>query len=160
MAFPYTVALFGHRRIENFLAVEACLEEQIRDLMKERKTLCFLVGRNGDFDQCAASTILRLQRAFPSCDSRLVLVLPYPTAEYQKNTESFHRYYDDVEISMAASVAHPKSAIQIRNREMVDRADQVICYVENGKGGAAQTLRYAEKQGKGLILIHPYGRSR
>ena len=29
-----------------------------------------------------------------------------------------------------------KSAIQIRNREMVDRADLIICYIEHEKGGA------------------------
>ena len=44
-----------------------------------------------------------------------------------------------------------KSAIQIRNREMVDRADLIICYIEHEKGGAWQTVDYAIKQGKAVI---------
>ena len=53
----------------------------------------------------------------------------------------------------AASMAHLKSAIQIRNREMVDRADLVICYVESNHGGAWQTVKYAmEQKKKGLNL--------
>ena len=87
-------------------------------------------------------------------NSALVLVLPYPMAEYLNNENCFHDYYTDVEISYAASIAHPKSAIQIRNREMVDRADLIICYIEHGKGGAWQTVDYAMKQGKVVINLY------
>ena len=87
-------------------------------------------------------------------NSALVLVLPYPTAEYLKNENYFHDYYTDVEIFYAASIAHPKSAIQIRNREMVDRADLIICYIEHEKGGAWQTVDYAMKQGKVVINLY------
>jgi len=82
-----------------------------------------------------------------------VLVLPYPTAEYLNNEKYFHDYYTDVEISHAASVVHPKSAIQIRNREMVERADLIICYIGHQKGGAWQTVDYAMKQGKAVINL-------
>ena len=144
----YTVAFFGHRYVDNILKVEDLLEEQIRKLLDENEYVDFLVGRNGDFDQCVSSSVLRVRRNHRDDNSALVLVLPYPTAEYLNNEESFHEYYTDVEISYAASVAHPKSAIQIRNREMVDRADLVICYIEHEKGGAWQTVEYAMKQGK------------
>ena len=82
-----------------------------------------------------------------------MLVLPYPTAEYLNNENYFHDYYIDIEISHASSVAHPKSAIQIRNREMVDRADLIICHIEREKGGAWQTVEYAIKQGKTVINL-------
>lgn len=86
-------------------------------------------------------------------NSALVLVLPYPSAEYLNNENYFHDYYTDVEISYATSVAHPKSAIQIRNREMVDRADLIICYIEHEKGGAWQTVQYVIKQCKTVINL-------
>ena len=37
---------------------------------------------------------------------------------------------------------------QIRNREMVDRADLVICYIEHKEGGAYKTVQYALMMGK------------
>ena len=58
----------------------------------------------------------------------LILILPYVTAEYEKNEEYFHQYYDDVEICYEASCSHYKAAITIRNKYMVDRSDLVICY--------------------------------
>lgn len=149
----FTVAFFGHRRLDNITTVENLLEEQIRKLMDENSYVDFLVGRNGDFDQCVSSAVLRVRKNYRNDNSALVLVLPYPTAEYRDNEESFHNYYTDIEISHTASIAHPKSAIQTRNREMVDRADLVICYIEHKNGGAWQAVAYAMKQKKAVINI-------
>ena len=149
----FTVAFFGHRYVDNIIKVENLLEEQIRKLIDENEYVDFLVGRNGDFDQCVSSSVLRVRKNHRDDNSSLVLVLPYPTAEYLNNEESFHEYYTDVEISQAASVAHPKSAIQIRNRELVDRADLIICYIEHKKGGARQAAEYANEQGKTVINL-------
>ena len=149
----FTVAFFGHRYIDNPLKVEELLEEQIRKLINEKEYVDFVVGRNGEFDQCVSSTVLRVRKNVRDDNSALVLVLPYATAEYLNNGEYFHDYYTDVEISYEASKSHPKSAIQIRNREMVDRADLIICYVEHNEGGAWQTVKFAIKQGKNVINL-------
>ena len=108
----------------------------------------FLVGRNGDFDQYASSAVLRIRKQYRDDNSSLVLVLPYATAEYLNNQESYENYYSEVEISDEASKAHPKAAIQIRNREMVDRANLILCCIEREEGGAWQTVQYAKQQGK------------
>ena len=149
----FTVVFFGHRYIDNPFKVEELLEEQIGKLINEKEYVDFLVGRNGEFDQCVSSAVLRVRKNIRDDNSALVLVLPYVTAEYLNNEEYFREYYTDVEISYSASMAHPKSAIQIRNREMVDRADLIICYIENKEGGAGETVEYAQKQGKAVINL-------
>lgn len=113
----------------------------------------FLVGRDGDFDQIVSSTIKRLQRRIRDDNSSLVWVLPYPTAELRNHEESFHAYYDEIEICDAAENSYPKRAYQIRNRQMVDRSDLVIFYVDHCSGGAYQTMRYAQKWGKSIINL-------
>ena len=50
-----SVAFFGHRYVDNIIKVENLLEEQIRRLIDENEYVDFLVGRNGDFDQCVSS---------------------------------------------------------------------------------------------------------
>ena len=149
----YSVVFFGHRYIDDPFKVEELLEEQICKLIDENEYVEFLVGRNGEFDQCVSSTVLRVRKNVKDDNSALVLVLPYATAEYLNNEEYFHDYYTDVEISYEASRAHPKSAIQIRNREMVDRADLIICYIEEKHGGAYRTIQYAKKQRKNIINL-------
>ena len=74
-------------------------------------------------------------------------------AEYRDNEKEYLDYYDEVEVCYESSIAHPKAAIQIRNRSMVDRSDPVVCCVQHKSGGAYRTLQYAEKQGKRIINI-------
>lgn len=45
---------------------------------------------------------------------------------------------------------------KISNREMVDRADLVICYVEGNHGGAWQTVKYAMEQKKEVLNLAEY----
>ena len=62
-------------------------------------------------------------------------------------------YYDEVEVCAGSSEAHPKSAIQVRNRSMIDRADLVECCIQHKSGGAYATIRYAEKQDKKIVNL-------
>ena len=149
----FTVAFFGHRYIDTPYRIEERLEEHIHRLLAEKEYVDFLVGRDGEFDQFASSAVLRVRKRYRDDNSSLVLVLPYARAEYLNNEESYHDYYSDVEISYAASKAHPKAAIQIRNREMVDRADLILCCIERENGGTWQTVQYAIKQGKTVINL-------
>ncbi|MBR5121065.1 MAG: hypothetical protein IKU89_00805 [Oscillospiraceae bacterium] len=152
----YTVAFFGHRYIDKLIKVEELLEEQIRKLLDENEYVDFLVGRNGDFDQCVSSSVRRVRKNYRDDNSSLVLVLPYATSEYLNNIDYFKDYYNEIEISYTASKSHHKSAIQIRNREMVDRADLIICYVEDKNGGAWQTVKYAIDTEKNVINLANY----
>jgi len=149
----YTVCFFGRRQLDDLIGVERRLERIIRKLLAEREYVEFLVGRNGEFDQAASSTILRLKRTVRDDNNALVLVLPYLTAEYTNNRDSFEKYYDEIEICEIAAGKYFKSAIQIRNREMINRSDLVVCYIERKKGGAYHTVQYAKKQGKKIINI-------
>ena len=141
----FTVSFFGHRIVPKFWEVEERVESLIHTLLLEKEYVEFLVGRNGDFDQIVSSTVKRLQRRVRDDNSTLIWVLPYPTAELRDNLESFEAYYDEIELCSAAADSHPKGAIQTRNRQMVDRSDLVVFYVDHSSGGAYQTLRYAQR---------------
>lgn len=150
----FTVSFFGHRIVPKFWEVEERVESLIHTLLLEKEYVEFLVGRNGDFDQIVSSTVKRLQRRVRDDNSALIWVLPYPTAELRDNLESFEAYYDEIELCSAAD-SHPKGAIQTRNRQMVDRSDLVVFYVDHSSGGAYQTLRYAQRKKKeNLNLAH------
>ena len=149
----FTVSFFGHRIVPEFREAEERVEALIHTLLLENEYVEFLVGRGGDFDQIVSSAAKRLQRRIRADNSSLVWVLPYPTAELQNHEESFSAYYDEIEICDAAQNSHPKRAYQIRNRQMVDRSDLVVFYVEHNSGGAYQTMRYAQERGKQIVIL-------
>ena len=143
----FTVSFFGHRVIEEPLRIERRLENLIRKLLKENEYVEFLVGRDGEFDQLVSSAIRRCKREYRSDNSAHIWVLPYITAEFRDNEESFRDYYDEIEVCEAAVRSHYKNAHQTRNRAMVDRSDLVVLCIQHASGGAWQTMQYAKKQG-------------
>ena len=149
----YTVAFFGHRYLDNPFQIEQRLDIIIEKLIRENEYVEFLVGRDGEFDQFVSSAVRRAKRHYRGDNNFLVLVLPYPKAEYLNNVEYFEEYYDEIEICQASAKAHFKGAIQIRNREMVDRADLIVCCIDHEYGGAYQTIQYAQKQNKKIINL-------
>ena len=150
----YTVSFFGHRVIEDPLLIEQRLDTLIQKLLQENDYVEFLVGRDGEFDQLVSSTIRRCKREYRSDNSAHVWVLPYPTADFRNNEDAYREYYDEIEICGAAAGGHFKGAYQTRNREMVDRADLIVCCIQHESGGAWQTMKYAKKQGIACVNLN------
>lgn len=148
----FTVSFFGHREVDRFRDVEKQMEPLLFKLIEEKEYVDFLVGRNGDFDQIAASAVRRAKEYYPAKGS-LIWVMPYKMAEYRENMKAYDLYYDEVEVCPESDGSHPKAAYQIRNRSMVDRSDLVIFYVTHNHGGAYQTMQYAKSIGKTTINI-------
>lgn len=149
----FIVSFFGHRMIENALEIENRLDQLIRILLQEHEYIEFLVGRDGEFDQLVSSTIRRCKREYRSDNCAHIWVLPYHTAEFRDNKESFRDYYDEIEVCESAAGSHYKNAHQTRNRAMVDRSDLVVFCIQHESGGAWRTIKYAKKQGKHYINI-------
>ena len=89
----FTVSFFGHRIIDNSFLLEQKLEDLIRELLCSKEYVEFLVGRDGEFDQIVSSTVRRCKRSVRDDNSAVVLVMPYATAEYLNNEQSFHDYW-------------------------------------------------------------------
>ena len=150
----YTISFFGHRKIINQLQLDRVLDNLITQLLREHSYVEFLVGRDGDFDQMVSSAIRRCQREYGHANSSHVWVMPYITSFFRDNEEACYAYYDEIEICEKSSGVHFKSAFQVRNKNMVDRSDLVICYVETNEGGAYQTMQYAIQQGKEHLNLY------
>ncbi len=61
--------------------------------------------------------------------------------------------FDYVEICTESAEKHPKSAIQVRNKHIVDRSDFIVFWIERESGGAYRTMQYAKKYGKEMINL-------
>ena len=142
------IALMGHRFVEDILLLERRLMPIIEGVYRSGNSIVWYVGRNGDFDECAASLIKRIRKRYYEVDSQLVLVLPYRV----KDIEYYENYYDGIIIPEACYHTHHKRAITVRNRWMVDNSDLALFYVERC-GGAANAMSYAERMGKRYINV-------
>ena len=142
----YTVSLFGHRSLLNPLSAEEHLEREVYKILKSHSYVNFLIGRTGEFDLLAALTIRRMMRTYSRINCSLTLVLPYQNNNVENNRDSFLNLYDEIEVCPYSSNAHYKSAFQLRNQNMIDRSNLVLCCIEHESGGAYQAVRYARQQ--------------
>ena len=145
----FTVSLFGHREISNLRRLEELLYPIIKDLIKSKSYVSFLVGRNGEFDEYTASIIKLIQKELGKENNEINLVLPYKVADI----EYYEKYYDSIIMPPSIQGAHPKQAITLKNRWMVEMSDLVIVYVERENGGAYAAMKYAEKLNKNVVNI-------
>ena len=152
MLNTFTVCFFGHREIECTDMLEHNLDILLHNLIITKEYVEFLIGRNGEFDLLASSAIKRAIRRYSCGNTSLTLILPYINADYRDNEQSYLDYYDNIEICEESAEAHFKSAIQVRNRSMIDRSDLGIFYATH-KGGAFHAMQYALKQNKPIINL-------
>ena len=161
---------FGHRAL--LMDVEKPLRAVLERLVEERGVRVFYTGGMGELDELFARTVRSMKQDFPSL--RLVLVAPYLThkiaigkkedgtiyggqiarATSEGPGRCWHEaQYDEILIPAELDGVHPKAAIGLRNRWMVDRSDIVIAALHRDFGGAAEAVRYAEKRGKEVVRI-------
>lgn len=145
----YRITFIGHREIYGHYRLEEKIERIARDKLHEKEYVEFYVGRNGDFDISVASAIKRAQKAVRHHKSSLILVRPYPI----KDDEYCREFYDEIHYPLD-SKTHPKAAITKRNRWMIENAELLVAFVEEGRrGGALTALKYAEKLGVEIVNL-------
>ena len=104
----------------------------------------FYLGGYGYFDRMAAGVVRELKKKYPHIKS--ILVLAY------LNREVDMEYYDETTYPPLENTP-PRYAISKRNEWLVAQADTVIAYVIYSWGGAAKTLRYAQRKHKRIINL-------
>ena len=135
------VTFCGHRDLDDPEAIRRWLAEMVERLIVEGADR-FLLGGYGAFDALAASVVFQAKQKHPPV--RSILVLPYLDRKVDASL------YDTTMYPPLEAVPR-RFAIVRRNEYMVSQSDAVIAYVLYSWGGAAATLRYAEKQQKRII---------
>ncbi len=140
----------GHGRyweVPNSIVV--LLLETIEYLINYRNVDTFISGGMGEFDRLCESAIGELKKSYSHI--KLFLYIPYMTKYLSNNMEYLHKKYDEI-IYPELEQVYYKSAIQKRNRIMIDESDFMVAYVRNDKGGARQSYNYAKRSKKIKII--------
>ncbi len=113
-------------------------------LIKNENVKKFLVGNYGGFDGCSAAAIRELKKTYR--DITLDLIIPYVTKSMNDYKEMYYENYDCIVMADIPASTPARYHIAGANRYMVDKSDFLICHINHSWGGAAETLRYAERK--------------
>ena len=135
------VTFCGHREVTNPAEVREWLYRQVAELLRTGARV-FLLGGYGEFDRMAAAVVWELKSDYPGVQS--ILVLPYPDKKADTHNYDCTEYPPLEKVPRRYTISH-------RNRYMVEQADVVVAYVGHSWGGAAQTLKFAQRRNKKVI---------
>ena len=142
----------GHREVYDSKAKEK-LKAEIERIIKENDGVEFFCGGMGEFDLLCASEVRKQKRNYPDKDIKLYLIIPYLTQDINENAEYYRQNYDEIIRPDCLMGVHYKSAIQKRNRYMIDKSDIIISYIRRKSGGAYQSYFYAKRKEKNVIEL-------
>lgn len=137
------VTFCGHSSVSNASIVASALASAIEELIAEGADN-FYLGGYGEFDLIAARVVREAKASH--LEIRSTLVIPYIDRDFDPSL------YD-------ASVYPPLEAVPLRfaiskrNEWMIDKADVVVSGVTHEWGGAAKTLKYAQRKKKRIIHV-------
>ena len=119
----------------------------------------FICGGAQGADTFAAEAVLFAQKAHP--EIVLEIAAPFLGQERTWAPRQQARYHAILDKAQRITYISDTPAVEYffkRNRYIVDHADRIVAVFDGKRGGTAQTVRYAEKQGKQLVRLSPTGK--
>ena len=139
-----TVCFFGHKDVPG--SIGPAVEQEIEKLIGYGVE-CFLVGHQGAFDAMVLGCLRRMVLKFPTVNYRVVLA-------YMPKSGDNEFHLGETMLPEGMEAAHPKYAIALRNKWMVEESDAAVVYVAHSWGGAAKYAGIMEKKGKKVINLY------
>ena len=140
----------GHREVpeEEVERVTEGIRKAIENLHSDKGITTFYAGGCTGLDALAAKTVLEYQETHP--EVRLIVVVPHE-GQSRKWSQEDKDEYERIK-SLASEVVtlanhYYNGCMQRRNRYMVDRSSECVCYLTREDGGTAFTVKYARAKG-------------
>jgi len=156
-----TACFTGHRppkiNSENEAFIRTRLSEVIGMLVGEGCTH-FISGMALGVDMLAAEIVLEMRRSNPGIT--LECAIPCRTQAQRWTREQRARYaaiQSRAQKVTILSESYTPWCMQFRNAYMVDASDCVIAVFDGSAGGTANTVAYAKKKNRRIVIINPEG---
>lgn len=151
----HTCCFTGHRKIP--LSELDCIKQRLEATLVgliEKGFTHFCAGGALGFDTLAAKQVLSLKEKYPHI--QLILILPCVSQSNSWNDEDkeIYEYIKTKSDEIIYTSEHYfRGCMQVRNRALVDNSSVAVCYLCEGTGGTAYTVKYAERKGLKVINL-------
>ncbi|SKB93383.1 Uncharacterized SPBc2 prophage-derived protein YoqJ [Lachnospiraceae bacterium] len=154
----HAVSFTGHRPEKLSIsesAVQEWLEEQIRKAVEEGYT-DFITGMQRGVDLWAAEIVMKIREEMREKDIHLFAAVAFRGMENRWEKDWHKRYHAVLKAANGVTYVCDKPgrfAFFRRNEWMVDNSKRLIGVYTGAPGGTKETIVYARKHGKEVIVI-------
>lgn len=129
--------------------LKSAIKQAIRD-----GYVTFIIGMCYGIDLWAGEIVIEEKKKNSAL--HLVAAIPHPDFEKsweEKEQQLYYKVLSEADIVKTISEHYYSACYQKRNTWMVDRSSRVIAAYNGAKGGTANTIEYAQRQGIEVINI-------
>lgn len=148
---------FGYNEEEaSCKELKELLSENIERQITENGVAHFISGMAMGVDIFAAEAVLKLRKKYPQI--KLECAIPCETQANKWSEGWRNRYFDIIhrsDVAKTLQTHYTPDCMMKRNKYMVDNSDVVIAVWNGLKSGTGNTVNYAVKSGKKVIIIDP-----
>lgn len=161
-----TCAFTGHRpqklpfgfneADERCTALKKLLRTKIIEYIETEHVTHFISGMALGTDMYAAEIVLGLKAAYPGIT--LTCALPCESQAEKWPEPLRDRYYavlSKCDREVLLQTRYTPDCMEKRNRYMVNHADLLIAVWDGRPSGTGKTVRYAQQQGKSVLVVEP-----
>ena len=141
---------------ERCIKLKEALKEKIVLMIEENGVTDFISGMAIGTDIFAAEIVLELKKQYPQL--WLECALPCETQAAKWREADRDRYFDIIsrcDKETLLQTRYTPDCMQNRNKYMVDKSDYIIAVWDGTPSGTGNTVRYAKKCDKEVIIINP-----
>ena len=146
-----SVCVTGHRSLASDFSIVTL--EKVFSAFIEKGFNTFLVGMAVGFDTICFQTLEKIRK---KKDIKIVACIPCLDQDKMfsiSQKKEYRRMIESADKKVLVNQKYSAFCMQERNQFMVDNSSYVIAYLNENKGGTANTVRYANKKGKKVINI-------
>lgn len=157
----HAVSFTGHRPERLNMPeqmVQEWLEAQIRKAVDDGYT-DFITGMQRGVDLWAAEIVIKLKDEMKDKDIHLFSAVAFSGMENQWEKDWHKRYHAVLKAANGVTYVSDRpgrAAFFKRNEWMVDNSKRLIGVYTGAPGGTKETIEYARKNGKEVVLIDKY----
>ena len=141
---------------ERCIKLKEALKEEIEQIIEENGVTDFISGMAIGTDIFAAEIVLGMKKRYPQLWLECAIPCENQAAKWREADRD--RYFDIIsrcDKETLLQTRYTPNCMQNRNKYMVDKSDYVIAVWDGTPSGTGNTVRYAEKCNKKVIIINP-----
>ncbi len=153
---PQTITYLWNEESQECKKLKEVLKSTIINAIEKENVCHFISGMAIGIDMICAEIVLDLKIKYPHIT--LECALPCETQAVRWSEKYRDRYFGIVEKSDKETLLqthYTKDCMFKRNKYMVDNSDIVIAVWNGNRSGTGNTVEYAKRNNKRIILINP-----
>lgn len=138
------------------IRLKKLLRKAIIGMITKYNVSHFISGMALGVDMYAAEIVLEVKKEFPNVILECAIPCRTQATKWSSHfVERYNNIVDNADVKTILQESYTKDCMRKRNEYMINHSNYVIAVFNGESGGTANTINYARKNKKKILIINP-----